>query len=352
MIDNNLYFIFSATCKLIYGNKRSLIIDYARDELFFISNEYQNLIHQLDRRRIIDIVKELEDAESVNYLNEFLSFMLDNEIAILTDDADKFPPLSDAVQDEYVTVQDVIIEIDETCYDDALFKKVCCELSELNCTEFQIRVLSALSLELLDGIMQTINTTEANYLEIHGTYNPEIDISELHAFVEKYAIISKIYLYGSPAIKEYSVINPIEDYFPISLGTIYFLNYDFDNGNCCGIINFENLDFSGFYYTHNKLKTRNGCLDKKITIDKCGNIKNCPSMKECYGNIKDTSLQEALQNADFKKTWYIHKDQIEVCKDCEFRYNCTDCRAYIQAPSNIYSKPAKCTYNPYTTEWQ
>lgn len=80
--------------------------------------------------------------------------------------------------------------------------------------------------------------------------------------------------------------------------------------------------------------------------------KNCPSMKESYGNIKDTTLIEALEKPGFKKYWNITKDQINVCKDCEFRYICTDCRAYLEDPDDIYSKPLKCGYNPYTCEWE
>lgn len=41
-----------------------------------------------------------------------------------------------------------------------------------------------------------------------------------------------------------------------------------------------------------------------------------------------------------------------VCQDCEFRHICTDCRACLDEPEDIYSKPLKCGYNPYTAEWQ
>lgn len=68
--------------------------------------------------------------------------------------------------------------------------------------------------------------------------------------------------------------------------------------------------------------------------------------------VKTSILWEALEHPDFKKYWYIHKDQIEVCKDCEFRYICTDCRAYLEDPDNLYSKPLKCGYDPYTCEWE
>lgn len=75
-------------------------------------------------------------------------------------------------------------------------------------------------------------------------------------------------------------------------------------------------------------------------------------MKESYGNIRDTTLMEALEKPGFKKYWNITKDQVSVCKDCEFRYICTDCRAYLEDPEDIYSKPLKCGYNPYTCEWE
>ena len=101
----------------------------------------------------------------------------------------------------------------------------------------------------------------------------------------------------------------------------------------------------------------NSCLHKKIGIDAEGNIKNCPAMPQSFGNIKDTKLKEALGHKDFKKYWNLTKDNIEVCKDCEFRYICTDCRAYTEQ-SHInqvgldISKPLKCGYSPYSGVWE
>ena len=34
---------------------------------------------------------------------------------------------------------------------------------------------------------------------------------------------------------------------------------------------------------------------------------------------------------------------IDICKDCELRYACSDCRAYRVAESMV-SKPLKCSY--------
>jgi SPASM domain peptide maturase of grasp-with-spasm system len=95
----------------------------------------------------------------------------------------------------------------------------------------------------------------------------------------------------------------------------------------------------------------NTCLNKKLSLDINGEIRICPSMKKSYGNIKDTLLKNLISNTEIKKVWGIDKNQIEVCKDCEFRYICTDCRAFLAEPENRYSKPLKCNYNPYKSEW-
>ena len=131
---------------------------------------------------------------------------------------------------------------------------------------------------------------------------------------------------------------------------IQFTNKPLNSILNCGVIN-SSL-FSINIETFTEAQKHNTCLNRKISIDTEGYIRNCPSMKEHYGNIKDTTLQEALQHPDFKKYWFINKDQIAVCKDCEFRYICTDCRAYIENPEDMYSKPLKCGYNPYTSEWE
>ena len=75
-------------------------------------------------------------------------------------------------------------------------------------------------------------------------------------------------------------------------------------------------------------------------------------MPKSFGNISNTTLSEAIDKPGFKDAWIISKDQIDVCKDCEFRYMCTDCRAHIKDANNIYSQPAKCPYNPYIAKWE
>jgi SPASM domain peptide maturase of grasp-with-spasm system len=131
---------------------------------------------------------------------------------------------------------------------------------------------------------------------------------------------------------------------------LFFDKHNIISEKSCGKISLSNMVININLFSESI--RHNTCLNRKISIDTEGYIRNCPSMKEHYGNIKDMTLKQALDHPDFKKYWFVNKDQISVCKDCEFRYICTDCRAYLENPEDMYSKPLKCGYNPYTCEWE
>ena len=132
---------------------------------------------------------------------------------------------------------------------------------------------------------------------------------------------------------------------------IYFSPQQIHNEQCCGVI--SPLYFSMSMATFLEAQRYNTCLHKKISIDRKGRIKNCPSMATNFGSIASTSLEEVLQKTKFREFWEVTKDQTAICKDCEFRYICTDCRAFA-APKQgqLYGKPSKCSYNPYEAKWE
>jgi SPASM domain peptide maturase of grasp-with-spasm system len=116
----------------------------------------------------------------------------------------------------------------------------------------------------------------------------------------------------------------------------------------CGVVHPGYFSTAIDHFT--EAQQHNTCLNRKISIDKKGQICNCPSMTQKFGNVKEITLDEAINQPDFKKNWTINKDQIETCKACEFRYICSDCRAYTKDNQPL-EKPAKCGYDPYSGEW-
>lgn len=103
-------------------------------------------------------------------------------------------------------------------------------------------------------------------------------------------------------------------------------------------------------------QTFNPCLAGKITITENGDVLPCIfSRDQTLGNVLSSNLKDIMDGEPLKNIWQNSKDRILVCRDCEYRYACSDCRPlasgvngnrdYFQAPF------PRCTYNPYDGEW-
>lgn len=191
--------------------------------------------------------------------------------------------------------------------------------------------------------MEHFDGSTINSIEIVLQFKDEFNKVELIKILHRFNRVFKIILYGCSDFEILYSDNVSERY-------IIKVSELISSFTHCGKIGAEY--FSLNIKMLSESQKFNSCLNHKLSIDIDGNIKNCPSMNESLGNIRSSSLLEAMKNPNFKKYWSISKDVILVCKDCEFRHICTDCRAYLEDPENILSKPLKCGYNPYTTEWQ
>jgi len=236
-------------------------------------------------------------------------------------------------------ISNAIIDIDN--FSNYKIQKILAELSELNCKFLQFRIFKQIKPKELLSILDFLEKIKSNTIgvEILLNYNNSYTHTVIEDVFNKYKRLNILAFYSSDT----------ESAKKISYSQYYLFKKDIlKSQKGCGIIQNK---FSINIKTFTEGQNCNSCLNKKISIDTNGNIKNCPSMPQSFGNIKDTTLEEALNHKDFKKYWNITKDLIDVCKDCEFRHVCTDCRAYIEKPNDIYSKPLKCGYNPYTNEW-
>lgn len=335
----NKYLKIFTNCILTKGYNRSLILDLQRENFIAIPATMLDVIKLFLNKNSIEKVIELYGEENKDTIAEYIAFLLENDFAFIAEsnEFDLFIEMDLTFELPY-NVTNCIIELSEKNLQN--LNKIVNALEKLNCRYVQFVSYESLDPEDLKFILELTNNTNFKSIELmlKYTYNFVAIINEIeknngrvtelifHSAKEKKKLINKTNL------------------------LIDFIDYEIKNFKNCGKIESK-------YFNINKNKVleslnHNTCLNRKISIDKDGNIKNCPSMAESFGNIKDTTLEEALNKPGFKKYWNINKDQIEVCKDCEFRHICTDCRAYIEDPENQYSKPLKCGYNPYTNVWE
>lgn len=336
----NKYLISFPNCILVKGKNRSLIQDLQRREIHFIPNDLYDFLIFSNKKSMTSILSQYAKHKSI--VEEYIQFLLEKEYAFIGSYNDTL--LMDSLDDTYHfpgEISNSIIELSAKnmkCLD-SIFAK----LNELKCNSVQfISYIDSFNkyklheiLNRLEGLSYLIN------IQFLIKYMEGIDFEQIVLFCQRNLRIGEFIVHSSPFEKEKVFRNG---------GVVKFAKQKISNRRFCGVVKTDN-----FSLNENQLfesKSYNSCLNGKISIDVNGNIKNCPSMPQSFGNIENTSLREALEHEDFKKYWSITKDEIDVCKNCEFRFVCTDCRAYLEEPNNKYSKPLKCGYSPQTNKWE
>lgn len=102
-----------------------------------------------------------------------------------------------------------------------------------------------------------------------------------------------------------------------------------------------------------KRQSGHNCFLQKICISSGGDVHPCVMERDMsYGNVRETSIEEILKLPAARQYREMSKDNIEGCKDCEYRYACFDCRVKARKGSkNITAKPWWCAYDPLKGEW-
>jgi radical SAM protein with 4Fe4S-binding SPASM domain len=116
-------------------------------------------------------------------------------------------------------------------------------------------------------------------------------------------------------------------------------------------------DFTSDISTLTHYVSGHSCLMGKLAFTEFGEVLPCVfSRGMLLGNILDVEFRSIVNGESVRRIWGSTKDDVMVCRDCEYRYVCHDCRplscemaagnaSYLTAPY------PRCTYNPYTGQW-
>ena len=336
------YFNLFSTIFITKGANRILVSDLQRNTSELYPMELYELIEELKTHPIENILSNY-DHESQEIVEEYVDLLLEKEYGFITENGwdHNFSPLSYEYRD-YSTISNIFIELGNV----DILHKLKNSIENLGIRHLVIFSTSKFSFDEFLKIDQLFTNTPLENIEIFSPHHHQLDHHSLEELSDKVSRIHSLVLYNA-ACSSFKVNNTLRF-------TVDFIKQDLKITSC-GIVDMKyfNTNISKVLEAMN----HNSCLHKKMGIDINGNIKNCPLMPEIYGNIYHQSLEEVLKKSEFKKYWDLTKEGIETCKDCEFRNICTDCRAYteqthINRDGLDISKPLKCGYNPYSTEWE
>lgn len=324
------------------GASRVLISDLQRNLSEVYPLEFNDVIEELKINSIEDILSQYDD-ESKGVFQKYLDILIEKEYGFITENAwdRSFPPLSNEYHNPSL-ISDLFIELNEI----SILEKIKLSLENIGVEYLVIHSKKHFTIEDFIQIDQTFAGSVLAGIEIFSPYHDLVDKDFIQELNKKTFRLYNLVFYNCKKVP-----------FMVKDEFRFVVNFIKEN---IGITSCGKVDLKYFNTNLPKILeaiNHNSCLHKKIGIDIDGNIKNCPLMPEAFGNINNSSLEEALAKPGFKNYWNLTKDHIEVCKDCEFRFVCTDCRAYTERTHSNkagfdISKPLKCGYNPYTCTWE
>lgn len=327
---------------LCRGVRRSIIIETLSNKYHFIPNALADIIESTSGKINFDFIRNQyeSDSHAIKCLNEYENFLVENDLALLINESavNHFPKLSLNFNDPK-RINNAVIDIDD--FSMARLDLIMSQLKGLNCDVAQIRIWRPIEMSDLSKILEIVQQNEISTANLDILFSDELN-ENLPWIIKRFQFIHIITIFNSPK-------NLIEPHLLFTSGITIFTKKKLDNPNQCGCVSKEYFNCGQKHISESL--AFNTCLNKKISVDVNGNIKNCPSSNNSFGNISSHLLADIIKKRKFQQHWRIHKDKIKVCSGCEFRYICTDCRTFLQDPNDPYSKPLKCGYDPFTMKW-
>ena len=300
----NEFFIFYSNISIIKGFKRTLLVDMQLKKNYLISNILLDFIND-DRINLSKIDSLTQESKKI--IKKWLDYFIENNLGHYTNNPELFPKMSSVFYSSS-QITNLVIEISKTNYE-KLTTEVLPKIDKLG-VKAMVIIFVDQTFDFED-FNQYFRDSGVEHIELYLPFNIYDDIK--FKLISTQKRIRKITFYGLQNSKENCLYNDLIIEFLVNRVSLI--------KSCGNIFVSDNLINNKIIF---ESINHNSCLNKKLAIDKDGNIKNCPSMPESFGNIKDTTIEQALNHPNFKKYWNITKDQIEVCKDCEFRHICTD----------------------------
>lgn len=326
-------------CFISKGAKRGMIADMQRRNYYLVPN---SLLLLFDENHVFktDVVEKTQESERI--IKEYVDFLIENELCFYCNESlvSNFPVLDIDAWDYPAYVTNAVIELDFRRPEEGIrFLK---ELAGTCLTRhFEVHTVGIVDVDMADRVLTLIDDLDLYSYNLVIGFNAKEQYQGIAMLQEHYKIFRTIV---HSADRDDIILSDKAGW-----GNIFLQKLPFSH-NQCGVVDVNyfanNLEHISESHQHNT------CLNRKIAIDKDGNIKNCLSMCRNHGHIKTVNVKDVIRDPMFTQYWHIKKDDIAICKDCEFRHICTDCRAFTEDPEDIYSKPLKCGYDPYTNEWQ
>lgn len=335
-----LYFKLYANCIPVKGANENIICDMERQYYLPIpSIVYDVLLVNENNELTIEELKHYFDGNYDEGIDKFFVFFEERGLGFYTSEPGWYPTLS-LDWDSPFEITNAILEIDRTGmqYD---INSVLDQLNEIGCQAIEFRFLSVVSIEKIIKFLKEYENSrfQAYVLYLHYADNiVEKDLVELYLSLSR---ISFIVVYSTVEDIAISAHNSrLKEYVKFTKAPLTISSKEQLSPN--------NLILNIPSFT--EAKKFNLGLNRKVSVDVNGHIKHYPNHCKSFGNVAEKNLIEVIRQPLFQQLWFINNDQIEICRDCQFRYMCPSNSDILEQNGKFYKKD-QCMFDPYSNNW-
>ncbi|MDY8136435.1 grasp-with-spasm system SPASM domain peptide maturase [Aquimarina sp. 2201CG5-10] len=306
-MKNKQYISLYANCIPVKGEHKSGVYDLQRGDFIDIPNDLYDFIQLFDTNNLTDLYR-LTGKENHHIILEYIQFLIDKELAFILDEDEKemFPKISKQ-WDYPAKISNSIIDVSEVTL--TVLPKIFELLSELGCEHLYIRVKMKKPVKVIGYILDLLATSSIYSIVFEADLEVEKDISNYIDLIEAHKRIETLFLFSD---KE-----------------LIFSSEKIIIVNKLNFIARKEAFFTVNSLLFNESQKYNTYFNKKLYVNEKGILKNAPECNDEFGNINNLDLDDLkyiIDSSDFQKYWGVHKDKIEECKNCEYRYMCVDNR--------------------------
>lgn len=334
--DKSSYYKLNESCKIVIGILRSAIYDLQRGTFILIPSDFANKLNRYQNQRIDILVSAIDSKYRKNY-TLLISRLINEEILLINQslrDLKRFTTISNTYSTPNQIINSVLfIDYVNSYKLEIIFKK----LIHLGCKylQLQIDLLDTHSHEILIGLLK-----KYNFFHIEILINRKESVTTTKLIRELCKVNSVIdLLVRSKKERNQSqtqnvIIKTIAERYDFNGMNLSPNKFDINYK-----LYFESLKYNNYYY-------------RKLFISQNGTLYNDNNRTKIIGDLRKISNKNIDREYKLRKYWHLTKDQIEVCKDCEYRYMCVDNRQPIKSYKGKWYFKIECNYNPYIGKWK
>lgn len=301
---NNPIYRLHTQCRITSGPVRSTLIDLDRRKYETIPNGMFTLLQLLERAYPIHWSKVAEQyqTEDREVLEQYRQWLVARDYIheVLEGTIDNWPLLPMA-HDMPNALQDGIIDLSKD--GDYSLLPVIRQFEKAGCKSLHIRDFDGFRLpELCSTLAAMSRSIICNmHLLLHASQYAIAIAEKLAAHTH----VSSILYHGC----DQEQLNAVTQ---LSLAGVHAVKQHVQDEGCCGRITPDTFTVNHQFLSASGRK--NTCLDRKLSIDRFGNVKNCPSMKQTWARADGFDILSVLKSDELRSSWAVSKDKDDTCQ--------------------------------------